>query len=42
MADTARKGIVCGCDEMYKGWVIFYPDTDEFEVAHNCRFLRAG
>jgi transposase InsO family protein len=27
MSDTARKGVVCGCDEMYKGWVVYYPET---------------
>jgi hypothetical protein len=24
---------VCGCDEMYKGWVVYYPESHEFEVS---------
>ena len=33
MSPTAREGVFVGMSELYKGYIVYYPDTHEFEAA---------
>ena len=35
MSDTSRAGVFFGVSELYKGVIVWYPDTNEFEAAIN-------
>ena len=38
MSPVARPGVFVGMSELYKGYIVYYPDTHEFEAAVHCDF----
>ena len=41
MDPIARAGVHVGMSEIFKGYIIYYPDTLEFEAAIHCDFDEA-
>lgn len=38
LSPTARAGVFVGVSEVYKGYVVYYPETQEFESSIHCVF----
>lgn len=38
LSPTARAGVFVGVSEVYKGYVVYYPETQEFESTVHCVF----
>ena len=39
MAETSKQGVFVGISEMYKGYVVYFPEDGTFEAAIHCDFV---